>query len=80
MIGDEAAPHRAMLELSHPVNEGIVKDWDDMFLIWEYGFKKIGCVDYNDETILMTEAVMNPINNRIKMAEVLFEKFGFGRM
>jgi len=28
----------------------------------------------------MTEAVMNPVSNRIKMAEILFEKFGFGRM
>ena len=30
MVGDEAAPLRAMLELSHPVTEGIVKDWNDM--------------------------------------------------
>jgi len=35
---------------------------------------------YIDETIMMTEAVMNPTKNREKMAEILFESFGFGRM
>lgn len=41
MIGDEAAPCRGLLELSHPLEEGIIKNWDDMELIWEYGFKKV---------------------------------------
>ena len=71
MVGDEAAPYRAMLELNHPVEEGIVK--------WEYAFEKMG-IKYPSASILMTEAVMNPVSNRIKMAEILFEKFGFGRM
>ena len=79
MVGDEAAPYRAMLELNHPVEEGIVKDWGDMELIWEYAFEKMG-IKYPSASILMTEAVMNPVSNRIKMAEILFEKFRFGRM
>lgn len=41
MIGDEAAPCRGLLELSHPLEEGIIKNWDDMELIWEYGYKKV---------------------------------------
>ena len=40
MIGDEAAPLRSMLELSCPVDNGIVRDWDDMKNIWEYAFYK----------------------------------------
>ena len=31
-------------------------------------------------TILMTEPVLNPESNRIKMAEVLFEHFGVEKM
>lgn len=31
------------------------------------------------KSVFMTEAVMNPIKNRVKMAELLFEKFGVGR-
>lgn len=38
MVGDEAAPLRSILELSQPVEEGIVKDWDDMKLVWSRGF------------------------------------------
>ena len=41
MVGDESAPYRVMLELNHPVEEGIVKDWDDMELIWKYSFEKV---------------------------------------
>lgn len=41
MVGDEAAPYRSMLELSHPVYEGIVKNWDDMSLVWGYAFDKV---------------------------------------
>lgn len=41
MIGDEAAPYQAMLELSKPVEEGTIKDWDDMEILWDYSFKKV---------------------------------------
>lgn len=42
MIGDEAAPLRACLELTYPLIEGVVKKWDDMELLWDYCFKKLG--------------------------------------
>ena len=41
MIGDEATPYRVMLEISHPMKAGVIKDWDDMILLWDYGFKKV---------------------------------------
>jgi actin-related protein len=41
MIGDEAQPYRGLLELTHPLEEGVVKNWDDMELIWAYGYKKV---------------------------------------
>ena len=41
MVGDEAAPLRSYLELSHPVEEGIVNNWDDMSLVWNHGFQKV---------------------------------------
>lgn len=41
MIGNDAAPLRHMLELSHPVEQGIVKNWDDLELIWKYGFDNV---------------------------------------
>ena len=37
-------------------------------------------VDTNGATLFMTEAIMNPVKNREKMAEIKFEKFGFGKL
>ena len=33
-----------------------------------------------ESAIMMTEPVLNPVKNREKMTEVLFEKYGFDRM
>lgn len=41
MIGDEAAKVRSYLELSYPVDEGIVKNWDDMTLVWNHAFQRV---------------------------------------
>jgi actin-related protein 2 len=27
--------------LTHPLEEGVVKNWEDMELIWDYGYKKV---------------------------------------
>ena len=78
MICDETTDYRSMLELSYPLKEGIVQNWDDMELIWDYAFKnKLKITDNKEYNILLTEAACNPKKNRIKMAEVMFEKFGF---
>ncbi len=68
-----------MLELSYPLKEGIVNNWDDMELVWDHAFKnKLGLDDLSTRNILLTEAANNPRHNRVKMAEVMLEKFGFG--
>jgi actin-related protein 2 len=72
MVADEAAPYKAMLELNYPVEEGIVKNWDDMGLIWGRAFELLK-TDIPNTKILMTEAVMNPFINRVKMSEIVFE-------
>jgi actin-related protein 2 len=79
MIADEANPVRSQLEISYPLVEGIVRDWEDMILLWDYCFKKLGVAeDKSNCTVLLTEAALNPIENRRKMGKIMFEKFGFG--
>ncbi len=39
MVGDEVIPVRSMLEISHPIAEGIIKDVDDMETLWTYAIK-----------------------------------------
>lgn len=80
MIGEEASRLRSVLELSYPLENGIVKDWDMMLKLWEYGYyerMKIKPEQMPGMKVLLTEAPLNPKKNREKMAEIMFEKFGF---
>ena len=36
MIGDEVLPVRSVLELEHPIREGIIEDPNDVELLWNY--------------------------------------------
>jgi len=51
-----------------------------MELLWEYCFtKKLGYGDdKKDKRILLTEPAGNPLKNREKMGEIMFEKYDFG--
>jgi actin-related protein 2 len=78
MIGQEASDNRALLDISYPMENGIIRNWDDMTKLWEYTFKdKLGVSDFSDAKILLTEPPLNPKSNRQKMCEIMFEKFGF---
>jgi len=78
MIGDKAAKVRSLLDIDYPMENGIVKNWDDMCAVWDYTFgpDKLD-IDPKDCKVLLTEAPMNPMRNREKMVEVMFEKYGF---
>lgn len=81
MIGDEATPARSLLELTYPMEEGIIKNVKDMELLWDYVLKKklgLTKADLKERKILMTEAPSNPTKNKEKMAEILFEKINIG--
>ena len=40
MVGDEAAPLRAFLEITYPLKEGKIGNWEDMEHLWTYCFEK----------------------------------------
>lgn len=78
MVGDEASKLRSMLEVNYPMENGIVRNWEDMCHIWDYTFgpDKMN-INPLDCKILLTEPPMNPTKNREKMIEVMFEKYQF---
>jgi actin-related protein len=39
MVGDEVIPIRSMLEITHPVTEGIIKNVEDMETLWRYAIE-----------------------------------------
>lgn len=38
MVGDEASKLRYMLEVNYPMDNGIVRNWEDMKHVWDYTF------------------------------------------
>ena len=78
MCGDEAAAARTMLQVSYPMENGIVKKWDDMQHLWDYTFYEKMKVDTTGRKILLTEPPMNPLKNREQMCEVMFDRYQFG--
>ena len=78
MCGDEAAAARTMLQISYPMENGIVRNWDDMQHLWDFTFFEKLKVDPRGRKILLTEPPMNPLKNREQMCEVMFERYGFG--
>lgn len=47
--------------------------------LWGYSFDKLGLPeDKSSKRILLTEPANNAKENRVKMAKIMFEKFGFG--
>lgn len=78
MVGDEASKLRSMLEVAYPMENGIVLNWDDMCHVWDYTFgpQKMN-IDPTECKVLLTEPPMNPLKNREKMIEVMFEKYQF---
>ncbi|RHZ28823.1 hypothetical protein DYB31_010327 [Aphanomyces astaci] len=77
MCGDEAAYVRSNLQISYPVENGIVKNWDDMEKLWDYTFHERLQVNPKEMRILLTEPPLNPKANREKLVEMMFEKYGF---
>lgn len=78
MCGSEAADARSLLQINYPMENGIIKDWEDMQHLWDYSFyEKMKC-NTQGENVLLTEPPMNPLKNRERMVEVMFERYQFG--
>lgn len=77
MVGDEAAKVREFLECTYPLENGIIRDWNDMKILWDYTFLEKMKIDPSSHRILLTEPPSNPQDNRKKMYEHMFDVYGF---
>ena len=74
-VGEEAMQKRGVLRFGHPIEHGIVKNWDDMEKVWHHTLYSELKVSPEEHPILMTEAPLNPKENREKMTQIMFEVF-----
>ncbi|XP_069498532.1 actin-1-like [Ambystoma mexicanum] len=74
-IGEEAQAKRGVLSLHYPMEHGIVTNWNDMEKIWRHLYERELKIKPGSRPVLLTEAPLNPRQNREKMAEMMFERF-----
>lgn len=77
VIGDLASQYRSMLQVTQPLEHGIIKNWEDMRELWNYTFFDKLRTDTRGRKILLTEPPMNPTKNRERMCQIMIEEYGF---
>lgn len=84
MVGDETSGKWHQLEMTYPVKNGIVNNYDDMCLLWNYAFQqKLKLTepgDFASRGVFVSEPPSLAPQHREKMFEVMFETYGFGKM
>lgn len=60
------------------MENGIITRWEDMIHLWDHTFFEKLQIDPAGRKILLTEPPMNPLSNREKMCEVMFERYKLG--
>ncbi|XP_003765229.1 actin, clone 302-like [Sarcophilus harrisii] len=74
-VGQDAQDKRNILTLRYPMQHGIVTSWDDMEKIWKHLYEHGLREPPEQRPVLLTEAPLNPPENRAKMIEIFFETF-----
>ncbi|KAJ0972537.1 hypothetical protein J5N97_020496 [Dioscorea zingiberensis] len=77
MVGAACSEFRNQLDISYPVHNGIVQNWEDMSHVFDHAFFNELKIDPSECKILLTDPPLNPSKNREKMIETMFEKYNF---
>ncbi|KAK0671572.1 putative actin [Cercophora samala] len=74
-VGDEAQSKREILALRHPIEQGIITNWEDVEAIWYHAFYNELHVEPHEHPILMEHAPLTRNSSKEKMTQVIFETF-----
>lgn len=80
LVGQEAEQFRDHLDIHHPMENGVIREWEEMEAIWRHAFALLGVDSGKGHDILLTEPPMNPKQNRERMVRLMLDKFGFERV
>ena len=74
-VGEDAYCKRGVLNLKHPIECGVVNNWDDIEKIFGHVFTNELRVFPEEHNIMLTEKINNPKENREKMTQIMFETY-----
>merc|ERR1711920_662192 len=73
-MGEEANQKKGILDLTYPIDSGIVESWEDMEKVWNHTFYNELRVNPSEISgVLLTEAPRNPKQNREKMIQIMYK-------
>ena len=77
-VGDNCSQYLGILKLRYPIQHGAFTNERDISLIFNHIFSKLrlNSEEIHDHPLLITEPILNPKENREKISEILFEKYG----
>ena len=80
MIGDETEGVSHLLELSKPVENGVIQNMEEMVKIWDYTFSSKMRIETENKSILISEAPFCSKKQKEKIYEIMFEHFKFDKV
>ena len=75
IVGTEAQKKFGILNISYPIQECRIVNWDDISKIWHYTFYNELKVAPEEHNVLLTESPYNTRREREQIAEMMFETF-----
>ncbi|KAJ5075103.1 actin [Anaeramoeba ignava] len=74
-IGNEAQENKEILNLSYPIQKGIIENWDNMEKMWHHIFYNELKIAPEEHPVLMADSPFNPRNSKDKIKQIMFETF-----
>lgn len=74
-VGNDTIKKRGVLTMESPIENGMIRDWENMRKIWHHCYYNELKIDPSDQPVLLTEAPLNSQQNREDMLEIFFETF-----
>ncbi|EFA86049.1 hypothetical protein PPL_01284 [Heterostelium album PN500] len=72
-VGDEAQSNRDILNLTYPIEHGIITNWDDMEKIWSHIFYNALKTKPEEHSVFLTQIVNSPESINARMSGYMFE-------
>ena len=75
-VGCAAQKLRGILDISHPIRQGSVQNWDDLEVLWSHILETELKTEGGAQPIIMTQPPLASQQEEDTMAEILVEKLG----
>ena len=73
-VADDAIANSNILDLTYPIERGIITNWDDMIRIWNKAYNNLN-ITSSEHSVVLTDSVAISSDQREKMIEVMFETY-----